>query len=252
MESDFPLLSVTVLSEDATEKRKKKQVHKKYASRKKMRIETLPSNTTQQQLVVTHASSKSCMPSVQLPATVSRRPPVTSSIQTNDQSIKKCVEAKKQMLVDKNVIARGAVLGMLKESLQDPSFFVRVVREEADGVVFEVKDFSKFVVVIMTSIEELCINVQKKGQDMEKILQFLQVVPNVHCLTQFKADTQFKKQVKTSSNMLLPFVDAKNEWRSFKRYVESAQVLPMQIIKMRKKETDTTKISKVSTECLCP
>lgn len=174
MESDFPLLSLTVLSTQG--KKKKKQIHKKHASRKRMRLETLPSS---QVVKVTHASSKSCMPSVQPPAPVSRRSPA-HSIYDSKESIQKCVESKRQMLADKNVITRGAVLGMLKESTAHQDFFVRVIREEADGgVVFEVKDFVKFVVVVMTAIDELCINVEKKGQDLKKILQFLQVDANM-------------------------------------------------------------------------
>lgn len=213
LDTDYPLLS------SLGHKRTYKYKNRAWSERKKIRVSEKEDGT-----VVPHEKSRLLARSIQLPKTLERRASPKTEIDKEERlsSMQKCLDSKDSSLVHKTVIARSSVLGMLKESLsEDPSFFVEVVREEDTGVVFKIKDFRKFVVVVTTAFDELSIN-PTVSSIKDKVLQFL--------------------DIRLDSSMSAPRCQ---EWDSLKRTLTFANMLPMQTVLVRRGLSDTTKIIKV-------
>lgn len=116
MESDCPLLH--------THKRRKKQEYDPDQVRNLVRVVDFENSGS----MVTHPASRSSTHSIQLSGPLERAKRVYKMEMTEQRivSIQKCVNSRDKMLVHKIAIARGAILGMLKESTTDPHFFVQV------------------------------------------------------------------------------------------------------------------------------
>ena len=215
LEQDFPLLFHQAASD-----KDKGQKHKSSRERKRLRVTNLPNG-----FKATHAKSKCRAPSLQLPDPHQRRlqHKGVQMTEARTASLRKGLESNNHMLVHKNIIARGAVLGLLKESLTDPSFCLQVIREDEEGVVFAVNHIGRLVVVVSTAFDELCINPEGRGQAMEKILAFLDLRMN-SCLEKAGKCT---------------------EWDGLKRQLKIANVLPMNIVEVRKNQAASNKISEV-------
>lgn len=115
------------------------------------------------------------MPCIQLPSASSRRRTLASS--SREESIRSCVQGKASRIAYKNVTARGAFMGMLKESLlheQDTGFFVQFVSEDSTGINFKVHDLQKVVICIMTAWDELSSAEHKSQDSMNNVLEFIQ------------------------------------------------------------------------------
>jgi hypothetical protein len=113
--------------------RGQKKVSRPFHSRVRTRIVAKDDGT-----IVTHAMSRSKMHCVQSPLPIGRklrtdpvggRPSSTSS--SSNSSMAHCLDARKDMLVHKGVIARSCLLGCLNESTKqgNESFFVQVLTQ---------------------------------------------------------------------------------------------------------------------------
>jgi hypothetical protein len=161
---------------------------------------------------------------VQLPDTLKRKAGKVTLDEDRRLSLQSCLKVRGSMLAYKNVITRAVFMGLLKQSSLLPKeepFLVRIVEDRPDGTLFHINDIKKVVACVLSAWDLLNLDRDSQPLKLQGVLTFLdQRMAGIAC------------------------VPARcNDWETFKRQASKSQVSPMHIIRMRNKETSTSKIS---------